>query len=70
MASPGAREPVPAARYFSENPGPAPNVEGEQPMKKTKEPEAAMRLEAYRKMLLDKRQRVAEGLGSKFDTLS
>jgi DnaK suppressor protein len=45
-------------------------VEEEQPMKKTKEPEAAMRPAAYRKMLLEKRQQAAEGLGIKFDTLA
>ena len=39
-------------------------------MKKVKEPEQAIRPAAYRKMLLEKRQQVTAGLGSKFDTIA
>lgn len=39
-------------------------------MKKVKEPEQAVRPAAYRKVLLEKRQQVMAGLGSKFDTLA
>jgi DnaK suppressor protein len=39
-------------------------------MKKAKEAEQAIRPSAYRKVLLEKRQQVMTGLGSKFDTLA
>src|SRR6185437_11793063 len=39
-------------------------------MKKVKEPGQAIRPAAYRKVLLEKRQQVMTGLGSKFDTLA
>jgi len=39
-------------------------------MKKTREPEVAIRPATYRKVLLEKRQNVMAGLGMKFDTLA
>jgi DnaK suppressor protein len=39
-------------------------------MRKVKEPEQAVRPAVYRKVLVEKRQQVMAGLGSKFDTLA
>src|SRR6478736_9996968 len=39
-------------------------------MKKVKEPAQAIRPAAYRKVLVEKRQQVMAGLGSKFDTFA
>ncbi|MBZ5590941.1 MAG: TraR/DksA family transcriptional regulator [Acidobacteriia bacterium] len=39
-------------------------------MKKTKSPEGTVRTGAYRKVLLEKREKVMAGLGIKFDTLA